>query len=462
MDEAKQIFFLLAEDEIQALYEKSLTEEGFHVRWFTHPEKLIEAGAHESVPLVLIDLEVLDLSSDNLLEELRTVFSQSELIALSSSDAAQTTIQCLRNGFSDLLLKPATPEELLWSVHRSYDRTQLFKKMPQSEAALFQVVSQIGGSTTPILIYFYFTHYLQVLFGAEGVAWLRCAPVEDAEVEIVFYTPRGIPSNEIMRQIPRDVFRDRSRAERIYSRKEKKTTTRKLVLLGKEAGGSAVFAWGIQKTMSLRHRERARLLFQHSLNALFHLTRLERARKETFIDDLTGLYNARYLKFALSTILQRARRLQLPFALLFIDIDKFKTVNDRNGHLIGSEFLIAIGRTVKKTVRNIDPVFRYGGDEFIVILQDSDLTGSAEIAERIRKAIERRVFLIQGQRLQTTVSIGIACYPAHATDKEDLLRLADEAMYAAKRNERNAVYLAKATKSVAEAGSEPAKGASSA
>jgi diguanylate cyclase (GGDEF)-like protein len=110
--------------------------------------------------------------------------------------------------------------------------------------------------------------------------------------------------------------------------------------------------------------------------------------------------------------------------------------------LIGSEFLIAIGKTIKNSVRNIDPVFRYGGDEFVVILQDTPLEGATEIAERLRKHIERRLFIIKGQKLQTTVSIGVAVYPEHANEREALLRLADEAMYQAKRRTRNAVSLA--------------------
>ena len=103
---------------------------------------------------------------------------------------------------------------------------------------------------------------------------------------------------------------------------------------------------------------------------------------------------------------------------------------------------IAIGRTVKNAVRRIDHVFRYGGDEFVVILNETGIDGATEIAERIRKNIERRVFVIKECRIQTTVSIGIATYPDHAADRDTLLRLADEAMYSAKNRTRNAVCLA--------------------
>ena len=186
----------------------------------------------------------------------------------------------------------------------------------------------------------------------------------------------------------------------------------------------------------------SRLLVEHSELSLTNLQKFDQIKRQTFMDDLTGLYNARYLKFALTNAILRCKDPKQSFSVLFLDVDHFKSVNDKYGHLVGSEFLIAIGKTIKNSVRNIDPVFRYGGDEFVVILLDTPLDGAAEIAERLRRQIERRLFVIQKQRLQTTVSIGIAAYPEHASEKETLLRMADEAMYSAKRQTRNAVHLA--------------------
>jgi diguanylate cyclase (GGDEF)-like protein len=165
-------------------------------------------------------------------------------------------------------------------------------------------------------------------------------------------------------------------------------------------------------------------------------------KKQTFLDDLTGLYNSRYLKYAITNSILRCKKPNDKFSVLFIDVDHFKMINDKNGHLVGSEFLVAIGRTIRNAIRNLDPVFRYGGDEFVVLLNDMGTNAAKEIAERIRKNIERRVFVIQGVRLQATVSIGVACFPEHASEKDSLLKLADEAMYSAKKDSRNAVHLA--------------------
>src|SRR5690606_4744196 len=104
----------------------------------------------------------------------------------------------------------------------------------------------------------------------------------------------------------------------------------------------------------------------------------------------SGLFNARYLKFCLPRHVEKSRTSGTPFSVLFIDVDHFKSINDSHGHLVGSDFLVAIARTIKHTVRGADPVFRYGGDEFVVILESMAAEGATEIAERIRRHVERR------------------------------------------------------------------------
>jgi len=103
--------------------------------------------------------------------------------------------------------------------------------------------------------------------------------------------------------------------------------------------------------------------------------------------------------------------------------------------------LIAIGRSIKNSVRETDVVFRYGGDEFVVILNEMELEGAKVIAERMRLSVERRVFSIHGMKLKTTISVGIAMYPEHARDQDSLLKLADMAMYSAKELSRNTVHI---------------------
>ncbi|NJL25112.1 MAG: GGDEF domain-containing protein [Calothrix sp. SM1_5_4] len=166
------------------------------------------------------------------------------------------------------------------------------------------------------------------------------------------------------------------------------------------------------------------------------------AKDETYLDELTGLFNQRYLPVALEHEIQRSKRDKSKFTLLFLDIDYFKMVNDGRGHWVGSRLLIELGKVLKGQVRAYDYCFRYGGDEFIVMLGNIDLEDSKKVAERIRKAVEGKSFTVEGHSLNLTVSIGLAVFPTHAQTAAGLIQIADQAMYYGKRKSRNIVFVA--------------------
>ncbi|MBN1113940.1 MAG: GGDEF domain-containing protein [Oligoflexia bacterium] len=163
-----------------------------------------------------------------------------------------------------------------------------------------------------------------------------------------------------------------------------------------------------------------------------------------FIDDLTGLYNTRYLYFKLEKELKKALEKDTCFAILFIDIDNFKSVNDTYGHIVASTVLNLIGRFIRENTRETDLVFRYGGDEFVVMLETTDSEKAFHVAERLRKVIENKHFLIKTKhKLKLTVSIGIASFPEDGKTTVDIMEMADQAMYAGKKTTKNVVYTAK-------------------
>lgn len=166
------------------------------------------------------------------------------------------------------------------------------------------------------------------------------------------------------------------------------------------------------------------------------------ARNESYLDELTGLYNQRYLPMALEHEINRSKRDNSPFTLLFLDIDYFKMVNDGRGHWVGSRLLVELGKVLKSQVRACDYCFRYGGDEFIVMLGGAGPDDARKVAERIRKSIEQTTFTVEGHSLNLTVSIGLAAYPTHAQNATGLIQIADQAMYDGKRKSRNIVFVA--------------------
>ncbi len=158
-------------------------------------------------------------------------------------------------------------------------------------------------------------------------------------------------------------------------------------------------------------------------------------------DDLTSLFNSRYLHRSIETEVQRSDRYGTSVCLIFMDIDHFKDVNDHYGHLAGSKLLVEMAQLLISQVRSVDIVARYGGDEFVVVLPQTTTRDAVLVAERMRKAIEKNTFLRnEGYHFKMTASFGVASYPGAAKSKEDLLRLADEAMYRVKHRNRNGVY----------------------
>lgn len=161
-----------------------------------------------------------------------------------------------------------------------------------------------------------------------------------------------------------------------------------------------------------------------------------------FFDPLTNLPNRRLALERLSQQLVRGRRSETRLALLFIDLDKFKPINDELGHEVGDWLLQAVAQRILACLRASDTAARMGGDEFVVLLPDlQDNDAAMMVAEKICQALDKEFVTEQGLVLSISSSIGVALYPDHGDNEKDLLRLGDEAMYQVKKNGRNAVHL---------------------
>lgn len=172
-------------------------------------------------------------------------------------------------------------------------------------------------------------------------------------------------------------------------------------------------------------------------------SRLAESLELAMRDELTGLYNSRYMKSRLRELAEAAGRKGLPLSLLIADIDQFKDINDAHGHAAGDAVLKEVGIRLKRATRPSDAVCRLGGEEFAVLLPDTDLRRAIHVGEQLRSSICRDSFLLEtGVRLCVTASIGAAALAGEADSVSALVRRADHALYSAKRAGRNRVAAA--------------------
>jgi diguanylate cyclase (GGDEF)-like protein len=170
---------------------------------------------------------------------------------------------------------------------------------------------------------------------------------------------------------------------------------------------------------------------------------VEKIQELTITDDCTGLFNARHLYKTLETEVYRSARFGYEFSVLFIDLDHFKSVNDTHGHLIGSKLLAEIGYLIKAQLRLIDFAFRYGGDEFVVLLPQTGKDSALVVAHRLRDSLRASCFCKEeGLNLNVRASMGLATYPHDAKSPHDIIRQADEMMYMVKNSTRDNIGIA--------------------
>jgi two-component system cell cycle response regulator len=163
-------------------------------------------------------------------------------------------------------------------------------------------------------------------------------------------------------------------------------------------------------------------------------------------DPLTGLHNRRYMESHLTTLAEQASLRAKPLALMMLDIDYFKSINDRYGHDAGDDVLREFAVRIRKSIRGIDLACRYGGEEFVIVMPETDLHVAGMVAERLRRSIAGEPFAIEkgARRIEVTISIGISTLETKGEAIGDVLKRADQALYRAKNDGRNRVVAAAA------------------
>jgi two-component system cell cycle response regulator len=179
-------------------------------------------------------------------------------------------------------------------------------------------------------------------------------------------------------------------------------------------------------------------------NAIQNAHYVDRVKQLAYLDGLTGIFNRRFFELRIAEEIERARRFGAGMAVIMVDIDQFKRLNDEFGHLLGDEVLRQVSSVFHQQLRKIDVVCRFGGEEFAILLSQTNPQHAFGVAEKLRRLVETWQF--PGVPRPVTISAGAASYPDHGTTRDELVKAADAGLYAAKQAGRNRVLLPPVTK----------------
>ena len=201
------------------------------------------------------------------------------------------------------------------------------------------------------------------------------------------------------------------------------------------------FSMNLMNMLSWRVRQSDEERLRGYVREKYQMEALEELSEKAVRDPLTGLYNRRHMDFVLRDQVIHALQFDSTVGVLMADVDYFKQINDIHGHKAGDLVLQAIGKLLKKCVRSVDSLCRYGGEEFVIIMPGASILVLRRCAEEIRARFEALRVEYDGKEIYTTISIGIASFPQHGSDGEEVLYRADHALYKAKNGGRNRVVV---------------------
>jgi two-component system, cell cycle response regulator len=435
---------LLVDDEkvARAVYGDYLADAGHEVHAVGGVTEARAALALHTFDLVVTDLILPQGDGMEVLRYTKERFPDVEVVLITALDKVGPAVRAIKSGAAEYLVKPVRPEALRHAVSRALTTRQLL----QENAALRRHVALVEAGQRLLTVLdrgrlgsAAASAFVQLCPSAGALVWTR-----GPNGELRHEAAEGVPGEFLATVQAACEQRIRDHAPMAFEAPAPGPFSSVVAIpaLDPAAGlrGWAVLLLDGPEQPALRST--ASYLAQHLALALHHADRIEQAEDLVYLDDLTRLYNARYLDEALEREFARADDRQ-PFSILFMDLDYFKTVNDTHGHLVGSKLLVEAARVLKTCTRDQDVAARWGGDEYVVLLRETDSGGALKVAERIRRAIESHHFLArEGYGLTLTTCVGVASYPEHATDKRTLVDLADRAMYRGKKSSRNVVYVA--------------------
>ncbi len=440
-----QATILVVDDELffRKLYCDLLTEEGYQVEVCETGDDAINRMEQGSFDLVLTDMVMPGRCGLEVLRAAKGLPNPPEVILITGYASLESAIQALKSGARDYLVKPFNPDEMKHQVRTCLEQRHLLNENQQLKGQI--QLFQTGQALSSLID-------IERIIPQALDALLRFTK---ATTGCGFLMKQGLqPYLTALHNI------DADSAEKLaltllpamdeadsFCQPEAELSTALTALgfspkqlwflpLGDSDGlkGGLILCDAPENLAGQVPLPDLRFLCEQITLGFDNASRYQDAQELMYTDDLTGLYNHRYMQVALEHEIRRSQRYGLHFSLLFLDLDNFKQINDTHGHLAGSAALQEVGRLLRACVRDVDTLFRYGGDEFAAILVETDGHTAKIVAERIRETLEGHVFLEERKipsRLTTTA--GYATFPSDAVEQEALLELADRAMYVGKK-----------------------------
>lgn len=404
--------------------------------------------------LVLSDLTMPGLSGLELLERVQREHPGTDFVLITADASVDSAVQALRRGATDYLQKPVRAEDLILVTERTIGRRKLLEenRRLRDERAILEACKPLASCLEPEEVYAVgldlvlratrrelgiAVYHRASLPRSDGLQFRGFTEANEAALRHQLGGGKPLEGGELGG--PARLDRGPLHAALAKAGVEAGEVLA-LPVTGEQTERGVFYVLGDGRPFDPGDVSRAGIVTGHAEIALRNAERYHRAHERAFRDDVTDLYNARYLQEAMEREIGRTERYGGELSVLFLDLDRFKLVNDRHGHLIGSDTLRQLARLLVDCVRSVDTLARYGGDEFTVVLVDTGEAMALQVAERIRRSVEDHRFEADsGEGLRVTCSIGVATWPLHGTTREAILDAADKAMYRAKSNGRNRV-----------------------
>ncbi|MFA5363083.1 MAG: diguanylate cyclase [Candidatus Omnitrophota bacterium] len=447
-----------------------LAEEGYYVVVAHSGEAAIEAAKKEEFNVMVLDLMLPDMSGIDLLRMFHKKYPEAGFVICTGFASLPTAIEALKAAAYDYIIKPFNVDYFKLVIERCINKQELiannkelFERLEEEKYKL-EIILDAYNEIAAI----YDLNDLADMVTDKAVQLLEAEKaslmlIDDESKELILKSAKGMGKEKIslrtkvgelilewvVQQGEILLVRDIDEDPRLKAfPKNKRYKTKSFISLPLKTEKRVIGVLNVTDKLSaakIFNEEDMRylsLIAYHTVAQIENIRLCERLSSLAVTDPLTNVFNHRYFQEQINLEIMRSQRYGHTLSLIMFDIDYFKQINDTNGHLAGDRVLKQVSNIMRENIRYVDMLCRYGGDEFVVILPDTDMAGALVVAEKIRKTVEEREMKIgedgKEKNMKVTVSGGVASYQ-DGSSKSDFLVRVDETLYKAKAEGRNKV-----------------------